>query len=69
MIIVTNATDQNITRAAITFKPGENKFKSGELSDGKQAQISAHPKLKIVDVEDRPTESKASTSKVQEKKS
>ena len=67
MIIVTNATDQNITRAAITFKPGENKFKTGELSNGKRTQISAHPKLKIVEVEDRPTESKASTAKAQEK--
>ena len=33
MIIVTNASDNDITRAAVTFKPGENKFKTGELSD------------------------------------
>ena len=37
MIIVTNASDNDITRAAVTFKPGENKFKTGELSDGKRA--------------------------------
>ena len=59
MIIVTNASDNDITRAAVTFKPGENKFKTGELSDGKRAQISAHPKLKVVVVEDRPIETKA----------
>ena len=68
MIIVTNASDNDITRVAVTFKPGENKFKTGELSDGKRAQISAHPKLKVVVVEDRPIETKAQP-KAQEKKS
>lgn len=69
MIIVTNSSDNEITRAAVAFKPGENKLKTGFLSDGQRAQISAHPQLKIVDVEDRPIETTASVRKAQEKKS
>lgn len=55
MIIVTNNSDKPVTRAAIELKPGENRFKDAELSAGKLAQIAAHPDLKWVSVEDRPT--------------
>lgn len=58
MIIVTNSSDKNVTRAAIELKPGENKFKTGQLSAGKLAQIAGHPALKWVEVEDRPTTEK-----------
>lgn len=68
MIIVTNSSENPIRRAAIDFAPGENKFKDGELSAGKQAQISAHYQLKVVHVEDRPTETTAKQAKALETK-
>ncbi|MFS1704486.1 hypothetical protein [Alteromonas sp. AMM-1] len=67
MIIVTNNSEFPIRRAAIEFAPGETKFKDGELSAGKQAQISAHYQLKVVHVEDRPTETTAKQAKALEK--
>lgn len=54
MIIVTNTSDKAVTSAATQFEPGENRFKAGQLSTGKLAQISHHPLLKWVRVEDRP---------------
>jgi len=59
MIIVTNQTKQPLTRADIEFAPGENRFKDAELSAGKLAQISAHPNLKWVKVEDKPIDKAA----------
>lgn len=39
-------------RAGIDFKKGDNKFKVGELSQAKLAQIQADPRLSIQDVTD-----------------
>ncbi|GAB5378966.1 MAG: hypothetical protein Alis3KO_00990 [Aliiglaciecola sp.] len=52
MYIVTNQTKQTITRAAIEFKPGENRFRQGDLSAAKLAQIDADARLKWVNVDD-----------------
>ncbi|WP_416305213.1 hypothetical protein [Neptunicella sp. SCSIO 80796] len=67
MIIVTNNTDKPVTRAAVEFQPGETKFKDDQLSPGKLAQISAHPALKWVEVEDRPTDKPDKKPNAQEK--
>ncbi len=56
MIIVTNASALPVTSAAMQFEPGENRFKDEQLSTGKLAQISHHPLLKWVKVEDRPVD-------------
>ncbi len=58
MIIVTNKSNKTVCSAAIDFAPGENQFKDTDLSEGKLAQISAHPSLKWVTVEDRPAETR-----------
>jgi hypothetical protein len=58
MIIITNSTAQPVNRIARTFAPGETKFRDAELSPAKLAQISSHPSLKWVKVEDRPIEGK-----------
>lgn len=45
MMIIT-ATEA-CRRAGIDFKKGENKFKSGELSAARLAQIEADPRLSV----------------------
>lgn len=54
MYIVTNKTKAAVTRGAIKFKPGENKFKDNELSAAKRAQILSDTRLKLVEVQDTP---------------
>jgi hypothetical protein len=58
MIIITNSNDKPVTCAARQYKPGENKVRDAELSPAKLAQISNHPSLKWVKVEDRPIDEK-----------
>lgn len=58
MIIITNSSNKPVTCAARQFKTGENKVRDAELSPAKLAQISNHPSLKWVKVEDRPVNEK-----------
>lgn len=67
MIIVTNNTKVDITRAGRTFAPGENHVPNAELSPAKLAQISHHPDLKWVQVEDRPIDSDPAVTKASKK--
>ena len=56
MIIVTNPTSKDVVCAAIKFAPGETQFRDTDLSAGKLAQISSHPRLKWVTVENKPSD-------------
>ncbi|WP_299072888.1 hypothetical protein [uncultured Paraglaciecola sp.] len=58
MIIVTNPIEKPVVCGAIKFAPGETQFKNADLSQAKLAQISSHPRLKWVKVQDKPVDKK-----------
>jgi len=60
---VTNVTSKEITCAAKIFKKGETQFRDADLSAGKLAQISNHPSLKWVIVQDKPTDAATKETK------
>jgi hypothetical protein len=68
MIIVTNKAANPVTCAAKVFEPGDNDFRDPDLSPAKLAQISNHPSLKWVKVEDRLVETVESVKAKKETK-